>query len=1056
MDSSRYARAQVISFELQYNRRRSDYLRESPSLQLGGELRKLKELRTHVIRMIRQLWLPALVLIGALLGSGVYARHITHIELDRHRATFEFLSTRQVREARRRLQVYVYGLGGVSGVFAASQSVERHEFRAYTLSRTLATEFPGSTGLGFITRVSRENISEFITNTQADGAPGFSVVSSSSSPELRVVTFAEPVEHNDELLGLDLTDYPDLNATLTRSMTTGEAAVSEPFQLPHDTQKRLGVLIVTPIFHKQMATETEVHRHLALQGWVFSPIILEKVFENFQAVTEERVFFELKDRGSASAQALMFTNKPEALRGKRSTEMGGAEYSQSEPFSFGGREYLVTTTSTPKFGNSRQQTSITLVMLLGGTIGILLSGIIVVLQGTRSRAERIARDITEEPSVERERLQLALKGSGLGLWDWNLITDEVIYDAGWASMIGEQVAELPRTLETWGTRVHLDDLLKARAAIEMHVLQESAVYECTHRLRHHNGEWRWILAHGRIMERDPDGTPRRMLGIHLDVTDQVKRRQELEDTKDLLERTSSLAGVGGWELDLETNKIRWSKQVFRIHELEGPVPPGLTEAINFFAPEAQVQITNAIARAKEHGIGWDLELPFITAKSRHIWVRAVGRPILVNEKCVRLSGVLQDITSRKESEDSLRWHAETLKQANDTALEASRVKSQFLANMSHEIRTPMNGIIGMAGLLLETNLTAEQHDLLESLDYSAKSLLSIINDILDLSKVESGKIELSPITFDVHQFLKSTFSLLELRARERNITLVSSLHSDIPALLVGDDVRLRQVLVNLIGNAIKFSADEGAVVVTITPKSLGSECIELHFSVSDTGVGISEDKLEKIFDPFTQAESGTTRKFGGTGLGLTISRKLVALMGGQLNVHSREGVGSRFDFSVKLQIGHELPLSTARSVPALNARDALPASTNNNAAPCVLLVEDNPINRKLACKILEKSGCRVVVANDGQQALDALKQSPERFAMIFMDCQMPVMDGYCATQEIRRQEELSGKHIPIVAMTANAMAGDKERCLEAGMDDYVPKPIDRKVLSEVLQRFLSE
>jgi PAS domain S-box-containing protein len=691
-----------------------------------------------------------------------------------------------------------------------------------------------------------------------------------------------------------------------------------------------------------------------------------------------------------------------------------------------------------------------IILLGGGAIGVLLWILISSLQQLHKQAAQLAHQMTKEIATQRERLALALEGGGLGLWDWDLLTDKVIFDGCWASMLGERLEDLPQSLSTWSSRVHPEDMPKAKEALERHVMGQADFYECIHRMRHADGSWRWILDHGRIMERDPDGTPRRMLGTHTDITDRIRQELEVQAVKGMLERTSKLAGVGGWELDAKTKAIRWSEEVFRIHELEGPNPPELTEAISFYAPEAQPAIAHAIEQAIQVGTPWDLELPFITSKGKRLWVRTVGAPEYQDGELVRLSGMFQDITGRREAEDSLRWYAETLKQANDAALEASRAKSEFLANMSHEIRTPMNGIIGMASLLLDTDLSEEQRDLLGALDYSANSLLSIINDILDLSKVESGKMELHPVPFDIRTLLKNTFTLLEMRANERGISLVSEIESSIPTQVVGDDVRLRQVLVNLIGNAIKFTADQGVVLVNVTQDRTDSEVLGLKFSVIDSGVGISADAIERIFEPFTQADSSTSRRFGGTGLGLTIARKIVGLMGGKISVQSKEGVGSRFEFTVRLQRASESTDCASREA---SGKERQPIMDTADASPRVLLVEDNLINQKLARKLLEKDGYAVTVVSDGKAAVSTLAEAPEQFSVVLMDCQMPIMDGYEATKAIREMEGTGTRHVPIIAMTAHAMTGDRERCLEAGMDDYLPKPIDRNQLSALLTRY---
>jgi len=508
-------------------------------------------------------------------------------------------------------------------------------------------------------------------------------------------------------------------------------------------------------------------------------------------------------------------------------------------------------------------------------------------------------------------------------------------------------------------------------------------------------------------------------------------------------------------MDLETKELTWSREVYSIHEVDPSYKPALEDAINFYAPEARPTIACAVKEGLELGKGWDLELPFITAKGRSIWVRVLGEVAFQNGKAVQLCGAFQDITLRRESEDALRWYAETLKLAHDSVEAANRAKSQFLANMSHEIRTPMNGILGMTGLLLDTTLSIDQRELLGAVDHSAHSLLTIINDILDLSKVESGKVELSPVDFDLQTLVAHALRLLEPKAKEKTITLSWELGPSVPRYLHGDDVRLRQVMLNLIGNALKFTPEGGTVKLSLGLESLSSESVVLKCSVTDTGVGIPPEKVDAIFEPFTQADGSTTRKYGGTGLGLTISRKLVGLMKGEIWVTSIVNTGTTFHFTVHLQKAIAPFIEPPSPESSSDSRTFETVRRKDGEDPVVLVVEDNLINQKLACRLLEKLGLKVHVAMNGREAVDLIAQDPARFKLVFMDCQMPVLSGFDATREIRAGEKETLRHLPIVAMTANVMSGDRERCIEAGMDDYVAKPIDRAHLRSVVTRFLA-
>jgi PAS domain S-box-containing protein len=552
----------------------------------------------------------------------------------------------------------------------------------------------------------------------------------------------------------------------------------------------------------------------------------------------------------------------------------------------------------------------------------------------------------------------------------------------------------------------------------------------------------------------------------------------------------------------------------------------------------------------------------ICADRSVIWLRTSVRLVAGDGKSKELVGVMTDITERK--------------QAQEAAESASRAKSEFLASMSHEIRTPMNGVIGMTELVLDTDLTFEQREYLTTAKFSAESLLTIINDILDFSKIEAGKLDLDPVSFQLQESIEETMRALAFRAHEKGLELLCDIKADVPRSVIGDSVRIRQIIVNLVGNSIKFT-ERGQVELVVALEAQNNDDMQLHFIVSDTGVGIAPEKQKLIFEAFSQADSSTTRRFGGTGLGLTISSRLVEAMGGKIWVESEPGKGSNFHFAVCLGVDHqalappteEMPLAgmpvlvvddnfTNRRIltemfwmwqmkptEAASAQEALThlqrasergnpfalvvtdvhmpemdgfdlaerikdtpnlagvvilmltsgekrgdiqrcrgmgvsaylmkpvrraelraaiskamrarsvgGNENDQALPVsqvalrvapeslrsrILLAEDNVVNQRLAARILEKGGHTVVIAGNGREAMAALQR--EAFDLVLMDVQMPEMDGFEATMAIRKDEVGKNRHILIIAMTAHAMTGDRDRCLAAGMDSYISKPI---------------
>lgn len=521
-----------------------------------------------------------------------------------------------------------------------------------------------------------------------------------------------------------------------------------------------------------------------------------------------------------------------------------------------------------------------------------------------------------------------------------------------------------------------------------------------------------------------------------DLSEKKKAEATLKSTTKTLQTLIRESPVGILVLGSDFKLKLWNPACERI--FGWPAEEALGNFFPFVPPEKTDEARGIIDRILKTREPYFFEADRVRKDGARIRISTAAMPLVEEDgRAQGLMAVISDVTEQVQSRRELLQAKERAELSNAQLSKATQAKSEFLANMSHEIRTPINGVIGMASLLLDTNLSNEQREYSDSIRRSADTLLTLVNDILDFSKIEAGKVTFEAIDFDLEQVVDDIERTLSFNVRSKGLRLARSLAKDLPRSINGDPTRVRQVLLNLVGNAIKFTR-EGHVVIEISLVSRSQSGVVLKFAVVDSGIGISPEGLKRMFQTFSQVDSSTTRKFGGTGLGLSISKHLVEMMKGEIGVESEEGKGSTFWFKIPFGLGAEIVQQKTAPV-ALE-----PSGTRMR----ILVAEDNSVNQVIAVKMLEKMGHTAVAVANGLEAVEALRTGP--YDMILMDCQMPEMDGYEATRVIR-QERLGGD-IPIIALTANAMAGDREKCLDAGMSDYLAKPMKPHELADAIER----
>ncbi|MBF0398476.1 MAG: CHASE domain-containing protein, partial [Desulfobacterales bacterium] len=828
---------------------------------------------------------------------------------------FEHRTEVIVQALSKKINTYIDILYSIESLFKEDQVPERKKFNIVV--KQWFDRYKAIQGISWNPKILYEEKDHYETLARKEQYPDFFIKELDIEGNMKPVSkrdayfppyYMEPYKGNEKALGFDLASNPIRLQALEKSIDTGKPTATSRIKLVQEKGNQFGVLIFIPNFGDDTTLQS---RRKTIKGFIVGILrigdIIKSVTNDFDL---KGIDLHLYDMSAPTELRMLYSSNPNQIN-----------YNDSKPFLlnfqkdlvFADKNWLIYFQPNIYYFNKYEILSSWAVLFCGLLFTTLLGFFLFMLINRADTIERIVSKRTEELSIANKRWQFALEGSKNGVWDWNIITNEVYFSPMWKKMLGYEVNEIKDDLREWEKRVHPDDLEKAYIDVKKHISGETEYYQNEQRILCKDGTYKWILDRGKIVEWTEDLKPLRFIGTHTDIDEQVQAE-------------------------------------------------------------------------------------------------------------------------------------ERLKLAKIEAEEANQAKSEFLANMSHEIRTPMNAVIGFSELLDKLIKEDKLRNYVNAINTSAKTLLNLINDILDLSKIEAGRMKIHNEEVNLRTILEEVAQIFQMKIDEKNLKLIYITCEDLPKLIILDETRLRQVLLNIVGNAVKFT-DQGYIKISAYQEAIDFKegKTNIHISIEDTGIGIPPEQQKLIFESFRQQEGQSTRKYGGTGLGLTISKKLIEMMNGFITIASEKGKGSIFKITIlNVDVVNNTEQILDNNKTFFDIEKVLFEPAN------VLVVDDIEMNRDLIKEILTNVGIKVFEAEDGEKALFLLNEfKPD---LILMDIRMPVMDGFEATRRIKENQKKI--NIPIIALTALASTNDQEKIMKSGFDGYISKPVIVEELFKNLSRYL--
>ena len=887
---------------------------------------------------------------------------------------------------------------GVS-LFNVSDNVSQEDWHKFVKTLEMDENFIGIQGLGFSKVIDKNSLKTENTHQEIYTS----------------ILYLEPLDsRNIRAIGYDMFSEKTRREAMNRALDSGKAAMSGKVRLVQENGKneQAGFLTYVPVFKKGASLQNRAERVEALKGFVYAAFRADDLIEGIMGERFKHVKMSVYD-GTESQSNLLFKTNKDTLKINNLT--------CKRYMNIDGRDWLIV--KQPDEGFFEKSPLVRFLPVIVFLIGMIFSFLIFILISFMASRQKLSQELADNISKQyvdqTKRLNNILEGTNVGTWEWNIQTGETVFNGRWVNMLGYSLEELsPTTLETLTHLLHPDDAFIVDKEIQSHFSGESEFYRVEIRLRHKDGHWVWILAKGKVFDWDMQGKPLIMYGTHQDISETKSIEQQIVKEKNFISAIVENANAIIAVIDSSGTMVRlnpYGQEFTQYSQEEMASEPYFWKRL--IPTEIQDSVMDLIKNARK-GI--------ITESFQNAWTAKDGTQkmfewsnTLVNNPDGSMDYIATigvDITEIKDMEANLIA-------AKEQAIAASISKSDFLANMSHEIRTPMNAIIGLSQLMQESDLKPKDMDSVEKILGSSKMLLGIINDILDYSKIEAKKLLLDKEPLDIENVLSQLRVMFTQNAMDKEVELNFYFSDKLPGLILADELRLTQVLTNLLSNALKFTA-QGMVTLEITLIEQTDKKARIEFSVTDTGIGLTPQESTKLFQPFTQADSSITRKYGGTGLGLAITQNLITAMGSELQIKSEKGVGSNFYFVIDTDV-----IKWPRVYPEVVERDYK-----------ILLVDDQEISRTFLSEIAGHFGCITHQATNGNEALDMIEQQDQSgtpYDAILIDHFMPIMDGKQTISKIKALEDnghFKSKTPSIIMMSTDAIT-------DSGAETFLTKPI---------------